>query len=549
MLFKDLDLGLDDAKGDARLSEYFIRTPEYDRVRCGKAAFVIGRKGTGKTAICQMIHEEAQHSPTMFSALLSFKNAPSNAIFQSNDDAFDSPNQYISIWKFLIAYESAKLILRDESVDSETKEELTNFLQTNFGTSEVGTIDAVSILKQRSWRVSLKLPLKFVDVPGGEIVRSSSDAGDQHIHFGRAAAALIDRIALVCSSNTFFVFFDELDEDYRIENRYFDLIISLLKATYQIRCEIPPTLALRPVVVLREDIFSQLDDHDLNKLDDLIVNLRWQRDFTTHERGLRGLINQRFRSNLPEVEQRSANDLWVRFVDESSWKGPYESAWKFLILRTMARPRDIIKALKCCQPFEETGRLGPAAINASLRDYSEWLSKEIGNEVFRALPEYRDVFSLITKIATPTIKAAVWRQSFGEKTELAKKYDADAVLKQLYALGVIGMIVGKHTTNWIFTFTHPQVTFDITEKLVLHPGFFQFRRDHDQPVLLKKGSMPWQAFQPAPQEYIRPKKKRSAQNKQQQTKSKGKKKKKKTKRKRMFRLPRLPSPQLLNPVH
>ncbi|MGA8150395.1 MAG: hypothetical protein WB952_05555 [Terriglobales bacterium] len=475
MLFKNLDLGPDDAKGDVRLSEYFIRTPEYERVRSGEAAFVIGRKGTGKTAICQRIHEEAQSSPTIFSALLSFKNAPTNALFHSADETYNSPNQYISIWKFLIAYEAAKLMLQDESIDNATMAELRTFLDDNFGNNDIGALDAVAMLRDRSWRVSLKIPLKFLDVPGGELAHSSSDAFDQQIHFGRAATELMDRIAAVHSENTFFVIFDELDEDYNIERRYFDLIISLFKATYQIRREVPSMLALRPVVVLREDIFLQLDDHDLNKIDDMLVSLRWHTASATDEFSLRGLINQRFRANLRDRDaQETASDLWPLFVDETAWGGPYTSAWEFCTLRTMLRPRDIIKALKFCQLYEEGERLTPTAIRKSGRKYSEWLSREIGNEMFRVVPDYRQAIGLLTRLGTHSFAISTWRSAFAQNELLARKYEPDVVLERLYEFGVVGMAIAKKRQHWVFKYTHPQILFNSSGPFVLHPGLYDF---------------------------------------------------------------------------
>ncbi len=538
MLFKDLDLGPDDAKGDTRLAEYFIRTPEYDRVRSGAAAFVIGRKGTGKTAICQMIHDEAQNTPTLFSALLSFKNSPTNELFQSADQTYNSPNEYISIWKFLIAYEAAKLILKDESIDNQTRHDLQTFLQETFGTSDVSPLDAVGMLKDRSWRVSLKLPSKYL--PSGEVARSSSDAYDQHIHFGRAATALMRRITSVQSTNTFFIIFDELDEDYRIEGRYFDLIISLLKATYQTRCEISPTLELRPVVVLREDIFLQLDDHDLNKIDDLLIHLRWNADSTTHEFSLRGLINQRFRANLADTRlHEGADDLWPQFVNENDWQGPYSSAWEFFALRTMARPRDIIKALKCCQSFEQHETLGPVAVQKASRAYSDWLSKEIGNEMFRVVPEYRLALSLLRKLGSVKFDAPAWREVFSHNVVLAQKYSPDAVLERLFEFGVVGTVLGKKLRSWTFKYTNPHINFDIGGMFGLHPGLYDFLAIPVQRVVSKQPELqpgkPTEGRQksaPEAAEKNKEKKKKKKNKNKNKNEKKNKKKKKKNKKKK-----------------
>lgn len=467
MAFGDIDFGPDDAKGDVRLAEYFVRIPEYEKVRIGKAAFVIGRKGTGKTAICQMIYDEAQRAPNLFAVFLSFKNAPSADLFASFDKSFRAPNEYISIWKFLIALESAKLILRDESIDPGARAALARFLSDNFGNLDVACLDAVATLRQQEWKVGLDLAeIPLVKLPSAEVGRSASASTVQRIHYGRAATALLAKLRELRSENEFFLLFDELDEDYRPDDRYFHLIISLLKAAYQVRQEMQAGLLLRPIVVLREDIFSLLDDHDLNKMDDMTVRLRWTSlpsEYT--EFSLRALVNERIRAHFGLSH---GLDLWPTVVDEENWGAPGDSAWGFLVNRTMDRPRDIIKSLKCCQPCEPSNKLTVAGIRASIVDYSQWLYNEIANEIFRVLPEYREAMGLLTRIGQGKFSIQQWRSEFGKEEVLYKKYSsADQVLEMLYNFSVVGIL---KKGRWLFKYKTPQVTFDIGGQFVVHWG-------------------------------------------------------------------------------
>ncbi len=51
MRLDDIDFGQDTAEFDTHLADYFLETPIYQRVVQGDKAIIIGRKGTGKTAI------------------------------------------------------------------------------------------------------------------------------------------------------------------------------------------------------------------------------------------------------------------------------------------------------------------------------------------------------------------------------------------------------------------------------------------------------------------------------------------------------------------
>jgi len=46
------------AENDAHLSEYFIETPAYRMALSGEKRFIIGRKGAGKSAICQQLQKQ-----------------------------------------------------------------------------------------------------------------------------------------------------------------------------------------------------------------------------------------------------------------------------------------------------------------------------------------------------------------------------------------------------------------------------------------------------------------------------------------------------------
>jgi hypothetical protein len=469
MLFKDLDFGPDDAKGDTRLAEYFVRIPEYEHVRAGDACFVIGRKGTGKTAICEMIHDEARTRPDLFAVLLTFKNSPSADLFASNDKSFRSPNEYISIWRFLIVLELAKLMLKDESIDSRMRLALDSFLQLNFGNLEVASLEAVSSLRQREWKLGLDLAdLGPLSLPSAEAGRSSVDASVTRIHFGRASAALLERLLRLQSDNEFFLLFDELDEDYIDDPRYYHLLISLFKAAYQIKQEIRGGLKVRPIVVLRQDIFSKLDDHDLNKMDDATVHLRWAPLPSPHsEFSLRNLVNERLRANLGI---RLDGDLWQNAVDEDHWGGPGSSAWAYLLNRTMDRPRDIVKSLKCCQPFESQEQLSVRAISLARIDYSRWLASEVGNEIFRELPEYRAAYGVLTHLGKQRFSLQDWRSEFGKNEVLVgSRHSAEQVLEILYNYSVVGML---KRDRWLFKFKTPQVDFDRgCANFTVHMGF------------------------------------------------------------------------------
>ena len=69
----------------------------------GDYSLVIGRKGTGKTAIAEFICRAESKDLGTFkrdyqSQKLSFKNFPFNELYKLSDDRFTHPNQYITMY-------------------------------------------------------------------------------------------------------------------------------------------------------------------------------------------------------------------------------------------------------------------------------------------------------------------------------------------------------------------------------------------------------------------------------------------------------------------
>lgn len=71
--FWDVYLGEDEAKGDNKLPSYFLRIPEFDEIKTGKFRYIIGRKGTGKTAIIEQIIHEIEPKHDCFYRTMSLK--------------------------------------------------------------------------------------------------------------------------------------------------------------------------------------------------------------------------------------------------------------------------------------------------------------------------------------------------------------------------------------------------------------------------------------------------------------------------------------------
>lgn len=95
--------------------DLFFYIEEVNSIKNGEKCYVIGRKGMGKTAIAEYLYN--QRSENIFSERLSFKNFPFNLLYSLENNIYTSPNQYITIWKYLIYNGICKMMAKNNDLD------------------------------------------------------------------------------------------------------------------------------------------------------------------------------------------------------------------------------------------------------------------------------------------------------------------------------------------------------------------------------------------------------------------------------------------------
>lgn len=98
--------------------DLFYSVGNLPEIENGKKCYVIGRKGMGKTAIAEHLQALSNENPLCFSKRLSFKNFPFNILYELKDMDYTAPNQFITIWKYLIYNSICEMMALNEGIDS-----------------------------------------------------------------------------------------------------------------------------------------------------------------------------------------------------------------------------------------------------------------------------------------------------------------------------------------------------------------------------------------------------------------------------------------------
>ena len=471
-LSKQLLEELEDWKLEAKLENtkrYFYHTKAVERISSGSRLYVIGRKGAGKTAICE--HLNAFDKEGYFSEKLTFKNFPFNVLYDLSDSGYTQPNQYITIWKYLIYSVVCKMLSGNEKIDRRIR----NRLKKAFS-QDVGRALPKTISEWTSFEFNLSLLGAGITI-GGD--RKNSE--DSSLNLSKNVDVLEQFISSTIDSSTYVILFDELDEDYRNlveeEGYYIDLLTSLFKATQDIRARFSHSRIL-PIVFLRNDIYDVLQDSDKNKWSDYKIGLDWS------EESLKKLLA--FRISKSVSTDQDALPFWqawrLAFTQETLVSAEFSSdeevsIFSYIEKCTYDRPRDFIKYIQIASEISiERGysKINAEVVKASEKKFSSYLKAEIEDEIYAVVPEIKQILNLLTKQRSQSIDISVFRDMYEAEIEKGAipSRDYRYVLEVLFNFSVIGNISRRSRQN-IFKYENEEAHLNLDEQICIHRGLLR----------------------------------------------------------------------------
>lgn len=468
--FRLVNWGPDEAKNDLDLSGYFVPVPEFSDIENGKIRYVIGRKGTGKTAIVERIRQRISTEPMSFHATLSLRNFPIQEFRDLRDKNFRDKAQFVSIWSFLIYIELAKIIAMDNGTENQFEvNELKNFLRINGLDNDTGFSSTVTTLRKSDSKV--KVSAGWID---GELSQGSQTQHFVPIHYQKVVEKIRNYITCVKSDSEYWLFIDELDEGFRAGDQSLRLVLlGLLRAVEDTALALKySSINYRPLLALRSDIFDRLEDNDLNKLDDHVYRLHWTSREGLDSYALKLIPEARVKKSIPSLNKSS--DPWNEVVFNISSELPnyIDSVWSFMANRTYDRPRDIIKFLKSCKNHTPSGKLTFASARMAEDTYSDWLYRELRDEIHSYLPCWREAMQCITRIGFGRFGSAALFDQFRADRTIAKWLteegnEPEDVAEMLYEFGVLGSYDGS---RWLFKYKDDDLAWDPSGELIVHFG-------------------------------------------------------------------------------
>lgn len=454
------------------IGRYYFSTPAVRKLLDGERCYVVGRKGSGKTALAERIMLSSKKD--LLVDKLTFKGFPFNELYGQDNRSFTRPNQYISIWKLVIYSAACRVLAESGEIEPSVRKKIDRALPANKS-------DSLGALTGK-W-IAGDFGMSILGT-GFTVTNWFKSKKNYTIH--EKVENLEEFFFSNVGNNKVMILFDELDEDYKnmfeasVKGEYLDLITSLFKAVQDIKSVAAKRQAkLYPIIFIRDDIYDIIQDQDKNKWRDFQLNLDW------NEEDIRGLLAFRL-SKAMSLDDLDLDKMWYSIYSPESIRyasdGKQISSFAYMKMSTMGRPRDYINYMRECSQIElrkcayassPEYVIGTDSIKDADKSHSNYLKQELVDEIGGLFPEIEKFMSIFSELRKSVMHINEYRYAYEDRNFnfAVTVPDSDTVLRTLFYFSVIGNVTRSGPT--VFKYSRPDAQLNFTEKIIVHRGLMK----------------------------------------------------------------------------
>ncbi|MGW0337229.1 P-loop ATPase, Sll1717 family [Streptomyces sp. NPDC003011] len=443
-----LHFGREDAERDVTdgllLRGGFLPNAAYKAALAGRKMLIIGRKGSGKSAICmQLTADGGQHAGTV---LVTPDEAAGEQIRRFELQGLPGDSAKALIWRYLFAVHAARH-LATHAKDAhgrrpDSVKVLARFLKQN-GEAADGRLGERVAHGARGLQTSLSLEA-FGFKAGLDLAQSPSE-GAQALRqlevVEQGVARAFSDVGCDGAHGPLLLMVDQLEQVWSAEPDSVSMVIGLLLAAKHAASLY--TRSVRFLLFLRADIYDSLSFGEGDKFRGDELRIAWT------EQALRDLALARARASTGAelTEERLWRELFPQTVQG-------EETATYLFRRCLPRPRDAIQFLNLCQEtawlIHGRERITEADVLQAARQFSAWKLKDLSLEYLVAHPFLKHLFPLfqntgyvVTRAALGTRFEAAAESLHGLFPAYAGALTLPGVIDILHGVGFLGVRRGN----------------------------------------------------------------------------------------------------------
>lgn len=450
-LLQSMSIGDPTAENEmTTLSQYFLKTSQYDRALRGDVNLVVGRKGSGKTALFIRVRDKIRADKRNIVVDL---KPEGYQLLKLKDDILsyltEGARQHLitAFWEYLILLEvTYKLLEKDRGTYKFNHEINALYLELD-AAYRVDNFSAEGDFSERLLTLSQRIGDQYAARYGHEDGRKLTSQQVTELLYTHDLRALRDRVSRYLEKKgTVWVLFDNLDKGWSTQG--VDVIDAIAlrclidagrkveremqRAGHQFRC----------IVFVRNDVYEHLMANSADYGKEMRATLDW-----TDPDLLREMLRLRLVSGLDgKAAEVSFEQIWPT-ICASHFRGEESSA--FIIERSLMRPRYVLKIFNHARGFATNFsrlRISEEDIQKGMRAYSQDLLIELDRELSDVQPAAKDL--LYHFIDAPSVLDAAALGRIVEEAGI-EAAGAEGVTDFLLYYGVLGVRTGD-TDFFIF---------------------------------------------------------------------------------------------------
>lgn len=375
------------------LEDYFLERDEFRQVLDGRANVVIGRKGSGKTAVFFQVRDRLRASRSNVVVDL----APESYQLRKLKDrvlrwlaAGSKEFLLAAFWEYVLLLEICSKILEKDREVHKRNYELFEPYQRLLAVFQAETAMAGINFADRLMRLIERIGSQYSSAFGERVDVDLSDPQVTTILYKTTLSDLRDSVTSYArNKGLVYVLFDNIDKAWNatgLEDSDVSMIRSLLDAGRKLGNDFRRSgIEFYCAVFLRNDIYDRLISYTPDRGKETRALVDWtQRDLLRH------MIMKRLQYNFADTPT-SVEEAWNR-VSVPLVSG--EDSLNYLIARCLMRPRFLLALINHCKGNAINfgrSRIDETDIEKGLSLYSTDIVTEVGYEIRDVIPDAEDI--------------------------------------------------------------------------------------------------------------------------------------------------------------
>lgn len=423
------------------LSSYFLQTDQYNRTLKGDVNLVVGRKGSGKTALFIQTRDEIRSDKRNIVVDL---KPEGYQLLKLKEEILtylsEGSRQHLitAFWEYLLLLEVAYKLLEKDKSTYKHNHLITNLYIELEQTYRIVDFSAEGDFSERLLTLSQRIVGEYQEKYGVDHLHKLTGEQVTELLYVHDIRSLRSRIAAYLEQKrAVWVLFDNLDKGWSthgVDDIDAIVLMCLINAGRKIERDMrKQDRIFHCIVFVRNDVYEHLMENSADYGKEMRAVLDW-----TDPDQLREILRLRLVSGVDMANSTARLDQVIPIVCISHFNG--NETVDYMIDRSLMRPRNLIKIFSHCRGFASNfnhDRINEEDLEKGIAAYSEDLLLELDRELTDVFPSSKNVLYHLLDAKSKMSKKELSDLVSEAEVSVA---DIDKIIDFLLYYGVVGLV-------------------------------------------------------------------------------------------------------------